>query len=278
MKTNTIPVCLTVAGSDSGGCAGIQVDLKTFEYFNVFGTSVITTVTAQNPKEVQSIHPVPDAEVTSQLKAVFDMFDIRAIKTGMLYSENIICRLLEFLEHINYDDFLIIDPIMVAGCGDPLSKVSRYGFITGKLLRASDLVTPNLAEAEVLLGRTLKSYSDIIIAVRELSEMFKTNVLLKGGHFKHEMASDWYCDGDEIYEVSCPYLKVKTTHGTGCRLSSAIAANVAIGKSIFESVRIGKIYVYRNLKHILQVGNQCFALGQPVDMNAPELNITKLKN
>ncbi len=273
-----MPVCLTVAGSDSGGGAGIQADLKAFEYFNVFGASIITAVTAQNPVAVKSIFPIPVEEVKNQLGAVFDAFNITAIKTGMLYSVDIIRGLLEFLEEIDYQRFLIVDPVMIAGCGDALSQNDNYILEIRKLFQMSQLVTPNLSEAERLLGRALTSYADMVSAVRELSELYETGILLKGGHIKHELARDWYCDGNAIYEISCPSLQVKTTHGTGCRLSSAIAANLAKGKSILDSIQVGKVFVYQELQNVLQVGNQCFALGQPLSIDESEMIVNQLVN
>ncbi len=276
MKSNTIPVCLTVAGSDSSGGAGIQADLKTFEYFNVFGASVITAVTAQNPMAVKSIHPIPATEVKSQLKAVFDTLNITAIKTGMLYSVDIISSLLEFLEQIKYRFFLVVDPVMVAGCGASLSNDATIDTHFMKLLKRSNLVTPNIPEAELLLNKHLSFKYNLIEAVKELADKYQSKFLLKGGHSKSDNAIDYFSDGSNVYEFVSPHISANCTHGTGCRLSSAIAANISKGENILDAIRLAKSYINQSIAQIEKVGKNCFALGQPHTIDIVGIKINRI--
>ena len=228
------PVALTIAGSDSGGGAGIQADLKTFFALKTHGTSAITCLTAQNPKKVAGIEVVSPKFLRLQLEALFDQLPPHAVKTGMLFSRNLIDVLREFFTELGVP--LIVDPVMVATSG---SVLLRPNAIAGmKLLcKQASLITPNLAEAEILSGQKIRTEEGLRKAARALHEEFGSAVLLKGGHLTSSReAADIFYDGQRELLLTAQRIKGVSTHGTGCTYSAAITSFLAHGFKLEQSV------------------------------------------
>ena len=242
-KRPLLPVALTVAGSDSGGGAGIQADLKTFAALGVHGTSAITCITAQNPAGVRGIQACRAEIVRHQLEAVFDELPPAAAKTGMLYSAAIIRVAADFFRrHPQLP--LVVDPVMVSTSGAQLLKPAAVKALYAELLPLAALVTPNLDEAEILVGHKLTSVSDLRAAARELHRRFGGAALLKGGHLRGlKEAVDIFYDGRQELLLSAPVIRGVSTHGTGCTYSAAIAGHLARGCSLSRAVRQAKEYI-----------------------------------
>jgi len=196
--TATIPVCLTIAGSDSGGGAGIQADLRTFHCLRTFGTSVVTAVTAQNPRAVTAIHALPVAEVVAQFQAVMEAFEVRAMKTGMLFNAAIIETLAAELEGMNQELPLVVDPVMVATSGARLLEADAVSALLGRILPLATLITPNVPEAEIIVGERLQGRPAVRAAARRLAARHGIAVLLKGGHGEPEAAVDYLAFDDRL--------------------------------------------------------------------------------
>lgn len=255
-----LPVALTVAGSDSGGGAGIQADLKTFFSLGVHGTSVITCITAQNPSAVIGIQEIDPEIVLKQLEAVFDGLVPASAKTGMLYSEKIIKSVARFFREKNFSS-LIIDPVMVASSGAVLLKKEAIDALVGELIPLGRLIMPNLDEASVFLGRKICSIEELRDAARELNRRFSCAVLLKGGHLKDlKEAIDIFQDGKTELMLKGTMIKNAQTHGTGCTYSAAVTAFLAKGCSIQGSVISAKKYITRAIANSVKI-NRYFALG-----------------
>jgi hydroxymethylpyrimidine/phosphomethylpyrimidine kinase len=238
-----LPVALTIAGSDSGGGAGIQADLKTFAALGVHGTSAITCITAQNPEAVRGIQACSAAIVRSQMEAVFDAFSPNAVKTGMLYSAPIIRVLAEFF-HRRPRLPLVVDPVMVSTSGAPLLRPAAVKVLRTELLPLAMLVTPNLHEAEILVGEKLISVADLRTAARELHKRFGCAALVKGGHLRGlKEAVDIFYDGRQELLLSAPFIRGVNTHGTGCTYSAAIAGHLARGCPLPRAVQQAKEYI-----------------------------------
>lgn len=235
---------LSIAGSDSGGGAGIQADLKTFSALGCFGMSAITAVTAQNTKGVQSIFPMPCQAVSAQIEAVFSDIGVDAVKIGMLYDRSIIHKVGEFLDK-EPSIPAVIDPVMYAKGGSCLLQdVEELKFLFPKTL----LITPNLPETSALLGREVTKRSDMPQAAEELLQMGAKNVLLKGGHLKEEQGADCFCsERGEITWIASPTVATQNTHGTGCTYSSAIAAFLAKGLPLLDAIHQAKSFLYEAL-------------------------------
>ena len=270
-RTSPLPVCLTVAGSDSGGGAGIQADLRAFADFGCFGVSAITVVTAQNPSAIISIHELPVAAIEAQLDAVAGdaalseepAFTIAAIKTGMLFSEAVVSSLARRLAARRVRVPLVVDPVMVATSGARLIDDRAIEVLRSRLLPLATIATPNLPEAQVLVGRTLRGPDDELAAARELAAAWGCAVLLKGGHRTDRFATDLLVDGERAHRLAAPRLSAATSHGTGCALSAAIAANLARGRSLLEAVRNAKAYVHATLANCRSVGANTFVRARP---------------
>jgi hydroxymethylpyrimidine/phosphomethylpyrimidine kinase len=246
------PIALTIAGSDSGGGAGIQADLKTFQANSVFGTSVITCVTAQNPEGVSSIAEISPENIDLQLKAVLDFFPVGATKTGMLFSEPIIQILARRLKTRNFP--LVVDPVMVATSGAVLLQEDAIEAMKQEMLPIADLITPNADEASLLLGYKVKRES-IQQAAQDLYSLFKVPVLLKGGHLvKYGTVIDALFDGTHLIELTSEYIADKNTHGTGCTYSSAITANLANKDNLLEAIKKAKSYLHRSIAQSHWIG------------------------
>lgn len=227
---------LTIAGSDSGGGAGIQADLKSFAAAGVHGTSVITCVTAQNTKAVTSIFPLPAAEIRAQLRAVLDDFDVRAAKTGMLYSGEIVGTVAAGLRDTSFP--LVVDPVMVATVGARLERDDFRDALVERLLPRADLVTPNRREAERLAGIPLKGIEDMEAAARAIRGLGARAVLVKGGHVAGELVDVLY-DGRAMRHLRA-FRHAKELHGAGCTLAASIAAYLAQGEPLVRAVESGR--------------------------------------
>ena len=270
-----IPVALTIAGSDSGGGAGIQADLRAFACFGVFGTSVITAVTAQNPREVSHVHAVTAESVRKQLRAVLGAFDVGAAKTGMLLSSELIRTVVKELEA--YPRLrLVVDPVMAASSGAKLLRDDAIRTLCVKLLPRAALITPNLPEAEILLGRRLRTARAVTGAASELARRFGCFVLIKGGHNPAAPGTDFGSDGSTVWKFhAAPVEKPFTTHGTGCALSAAIAACLAAGDEPLTAVRNGKAYVLGLIRNSRTVGGRLFAMWPPPRLPLKDVSVTE---
>jgi len=240
-----VPIALTIAGSDSGGGAGVQADLKTFVALGIHGTSAVTCVTAQNPKRVAAIEPVRAGLVRQQIEAVFAELRPDAVKTGLLWSAGIIEVVAEFFARGERPP-LVVDPVMVATSRAVLLKPAAIQALQERLLPLATLVTPNLDEAEILVGRRLRTLDDLRAAAQEIHACFGCAVLVKGGHLRHSLlATDVLFDGKKLSEFSAPRVRGVITHGTGCTYSAAIAALLAKGHPLPRAVALAKRYVTR---------------------------------
>jgi hydroxymethylpyrimidine/phosphomethylpyrimidine kinase len=242
-KRGTLPIALTIAGSDSGGGAGLQADLKTFASLGVHGVSVVTCVTAQNPKGVSAVQPCSELVLRRQLEAVFTELPPAAVKTGMLYSAEIIRIVARFLRR-HPVPLLVVDPVLVSTSGSHLLEPSALKVLITELLPHAGLVTPNVPEAELLTGQGVWSVEDLRRAARTLHERFNCAALVKGGHLRSlREAVDIFYDGEQELLLSAPFVRGLRTHGTGCTYSAAIAAHVARGLPLAEAVQQAKEYI-----------------------------------
>jgi hydroxymethylpyrimidine/phosphomethylpyrimidine kinase len=247
-----LPVALTIAGSDSGGGAGIQADLKTFAALGVHGTSAITAITAQNTVTVTDIHEVPIRIIRAQIDAVVDDLGVQAAKTGMLASAAIIEAVAAAIRERGIEN-VVVDPVMVAKGGARLLQSNAIAALYRHLLPLAAVVTPNIPEAEVLLGRPLASLDDRRRAARDLLALGPRAVVVKGGHADAD-AIDVYWDGAEMVELKARRIDTKNTHGSGCSFSAAITAGLAKGQSPLEAVRAAKAFITGAIEHSLDVG------------------------
>jgi hydroxymethylpyrimidine/phosphomethylpyrimidine kinase len=239
----TIPVALTIAGSDSSAGAGIQADLKTFSAFGIYGLTTVTCVVAEMPGKVSRIQDLGADIVRQQIEVLLDGFAIAAIKTGMLYSADIISVVAKTLVDRARLVPLVIDPVMVATSGDALLQPDAIACYEKELFPRASLITPNLDEAAQLLGITIKTVARMRTAGKKLVKKYRVPILLKGGHLAGDKAIDLLFLGDKIIEFSAPFVQGVSTHGTGCTYSAAITAGLASGLSLEESVRRGKQFV-----------------------------------
>ena len=248
MTAPEIANALTIAGSDSGGGAGIQADLKTFSALGVYGASVITALTAQNTREVRAIHDAPPEFIAQQIDAVFDDIRIDAVKIGMLSRPEVIETVAAGLERHGVTK-MVLDPVMVAKSGDRLLADEAVDALRERLLPLATLVTPNLPEAAVLLGEdAIIEGDDMAAACERLLALGPAWVLLKGGHLKGPESSDLLMGGGVSRRFTAPRVPTANTHGTGCTLSSAITAGLAQGLDMVQATARAKDYVTEALK------------------------------
>jgi hydroxymethylpyrimidine/phosphomethylpyrimidine kinase len=258
MTKPTVPIALTIAGSDSGGGAGIQADLKTFHARGVHGLSAIAAITSQNTRGVTAVHPVPLAHIRSQIAAVFDDFSIGAVKTGMLGSAAI-THLVATEMRRRKPAWLVVDPVMIASSGARLLDADAIEVTVRELIPLADVLTPNLPEAEALLGRPIGR--DYDAAAADLLALGARSVLLKGGHAGGREVVDRFYDERGSIEIRHPRLK-REGHGTGCTLASAIAAELARGRTPRAAVRAAVAYVHRAfLRSYKPGGGDLYVLG-----------------
>jgi hydroxymethylpyrimidine/phosphomethylpyrimidine kinase len=261
MKRIQLPIALTIAGSDSGGGAGIQADLKTFTALGCHGTTAITCITAQNPIRVSGIQPVRATIVRKQIETVFAELPPRAVKIGMLFSTDIINVVADFFAQGKRPP-LVVDPVMVTTSGAVLLKPSAIRVLKERLLPLAALVTPNLDETQLLLGRKLRSLEDLLDAAEELHTQFGCAVLVKGGHLKlGKDAVDVLFDGRRFTVLKARRIQGVSTHGTGCTYSAAIAAYLARGEKLTRAVSQAKNFITRAIARSYWAGRH-LALNQ----------------
>jgi hydroxymethylpyrimidine/phosphomethylpyrimidine kinase len=237
------PVALTIAGSDSSGGAGIQADLKSFAAFGVYGASAITALTAQNTTGVSGIHPVPASFVTAQIDAVFSDLDVGAVKIGMVAQAETIAAIADGLKRWA-PRHVVLDPVMVATSGDRLLAAEAVDALRTMLFPLASLITPNLPEAAALLNEPIaSSEADVARQGRQLLAMGCRAVLVKGGHGHGAESIDYLIDGERSIALAAPRIATSNTHGTGCSLSSAIAAGLAKGEAMESAVRNAKAWI-----------------------------------
>ncbi len=250
-------VALSIAGSDSGAGAGIQADLLTFAAHGVFGTTAITCLTAQNPGGVTGVHAAPGSIVRQQIEAVCSYFPVRAAKTGMLFNADIISSVCDALEADPIP--LVVDPVMVATSGAVLLREDAIAVMTSRLFPLAVLITPNLDEGAVLLGRKPEGPGELADAALTLAHRFGTHVLLKGGHLRGRRLVDVLAAPDgRVREYGGQRIHGVNTHGSGCTLSSAIAARLALGSDLARAVAQGRNYLRSGMVRPLRVARRRF--------------------
>ena len=248
------PVALTIAGSDCSSGAGLQADLKTFSAHGVYGLTAVTCIVAEVPGKVTRIQPVELENLEDQLRLLLTAFPVAAIKTGMLYSREVIELVAHTLHSLPQPPHLVVDPVMIATSGDALVKDEAVFAYQRLLFPLATLITPNLDEASVLLGAKIARLEHLKPAADALRCRFGCAVLLKGGHLRGKEAVDVLRDDDGFTEYRAPFVPGISTHGTGCTFSAAIAAGLANGKTLRQSVSAGKKYVTRAIAQSFRWG------------------------
>lgn len=243
---------MTIAGSDSGGGAGIQADLKTFSALGVFGTSTLTAITAQNTVGVIAVHEIPTDVIVAQIDAVVSDIGADAVKTGMLSSSPIVATVADAVRRHGISN-LVVDPVMVAKSGDRLLREEAIATIRSELIPLAKVVTPNIPEAEDLTGRSIESDDDVRRAAEAIIGMGAKSVVIKGGHRKGPPTDVLY-DGEEFLEFTTERIPSTNTHGTGCTFASAVAAGLAHGLETPAAVRQAKDYVTAAISAAYPIG------------------------
>ncbi len=256
MTTSPVwPAALTIAGSDSGGGAGIQADLRTFAFHRVHGTSALTCVTAQNTLGVSRVDALPPDAVIAQMQAIFSDIPVQGIKTGMLLNQEIIEAVAHGLSPRPQGAALVVDPVMVSRAGAQLIDDAAIATLTQNLLPLADIVTPNRYEAELLSGLAITSLAAMEAAARQIHALGPRAVLVKGGGMAGSLkGTDVWFDGSKTEILVTEIVDTPHTHGTGCTLSAAITANLALGHPPLEAVKQAKVYVTKALHHALAIG------------------------
>ena len=245
---------LTIAGSDSGGGAGIQADIKAMSANGVFAMSAITAVTAQNTEEVTDVFDLPVSIIAAQIDAVFDDFDVAAVKTGMLSSAEIVRVVAKLLKPQNVAN-LVVDPVMISKSGHPLLKPDAIEAVIKELIPLALVVTPNIHEAQQLSGIEIKTLADARKAAKIIRKMGCKHVLIKGGHLLTDRGTDLLYDGQFFEVFKGEFINTAHTHGTGCTYASAIAAHLALGKPLSQAVKAAKAYTTEAIRHSLAIGH-----------------------
>ncbi len=245
---------LTIAGSDSGGGAGIQADLKTFAALEVYGTSALTAITAQNTRGVTGMETLPAAFVTAQIEAIVSDIGVHAVKTGMLASPSIVEAVAAAITALDLP-FVVVDPVMVAKGGDALLSPEAMGALRTELLPRAYLATPNVPEAEALTGMTIKTIAEAREAARRVHALGPRAVIVKGGHLPGDEVVDVLFDGRTLQEFRAPRVVSRNTHGTGCTFSAAIAAELAKARPLHEAIVEAKAYVAGAMQHGAAIGH-----------------------
>lgn len=268
---------LTIAGSDSGGNAGVQADLRAFQTFGVHGCTVFAALTAQNPFGVSDVLLPEPAFVTKQLQSVMGVYDIQALKTGMLAAPEIIEAVADVLEVYNRIP-KIIDPVMVATSGARLLEPDAVETLQKRILPLASLITPNIPEAEALSGMPCKTLGEMQSVAKALAEKYGCAALVKGGHNKAQTAEDVLSDGTRLFKLSTPVVADPiSTHGTGCSLSAAITAAAACGKPLLDAVVAGKAYVYEAIRTAMRVSDACAVMGTPKRIPTELVKVEEMK-
>jgi hydroxymethylpyrimidine/phosphomethylpyrimidine kinase len=245
------PILLTIGGFDPSCGAGIAADLKTFAAHGCYGVAAITSITVQNTQAVEAVHNTPSAELREQLEVLMKDGDIAAVKIGMLGNRGNAVAVGEFLDAHKFAH-VVHDPVMKSSSDTELLDAGGVKYVATELLKRSSVITPNVAEAEVLTGVTIKEVSDMEAAARKLVEMGAKAVIVKGGHM--EKAIDVVFDGKDMHQLSGDKVKLENTHGTGCTFASALAAQLAAGRGLVEAATLAKAYVMKAIEKAYPVG------------------------
>ena len=255
------PIALTIAGSDSGGGAGIQADLQTFSFHRVHGTSALTCITAQNTTGVTRVDALPPEAVIAQIAAVTSDFCVGSAKLGMLLNGEIMAAVASELRDRPIAN-LVVDPVMVSRAGDKLIDDAAIETLRQEILPLADVLTPNIFEAQILIGEEIATVEDMMTAARELGSLGPKVVLIKGGALKENpTAIDVWSDGKSCKVIETERVETNNTHGSGCTLSAAIAANLALGLESEKAIRDAKDYVTEALRNSLSIGHGNGPLG-----------------
>jgi hydroxymethylpyrimidine/phosphomethylpyrimidine kinase len=250
----SVPVAMTIAGSDSGGGAGIQADLRTFSFHRVHGTSALTCVTAQNTVGVTRVDALSPDAVVAQITAVFEDIGVQAVKTGMLLNREIIAAVADQIELLNIPN-LVVDPVMVSRSGVQLIDDAAIDILRDRLIPQALVLTPNRYEAQLLTGQEINTLDDMRRAAEKIYQLGPQAVLLKGGGMTGDLCGvDLWFDGVDFQTLQTATIDTPNTHGTGCTLAAAIVANLALGYPLFTSVVNAKEYVTQALRYSLSLG------------------------
>ncbi|MFA9558567.1 bifunctional hydroxymethylpyrimidine kinase/phosphomethylpyrimidine kinase [Evansella sp. AB-rgal1] len=245
---------LTIAGSDSGGGAGIQADLKTFQELQVFGMSAITAITAQNTLGVQGVYPVAAEALNQQITSVAEDIGVDAVKTGMLFDEERIRLVAEKIRFYNWKN-VVVDPVMIAKGGASLLTENSTKALIEDLLPLATVATPNIPEAEAITERNIETLEDRKKAAKDFLRMGVRGVVIKGGHdVNNDTTVDLYFDGENYYYFEYPRVDTKNTHGTGCSFASAVTAELAKGRTMLEAIEQAKHFIHLAIQHSLNIG------------------------
>lgn len=254
MKTPSVPVAMTIAGSDSGGGAGIQADLRTFAFHCVHGTSAITCITAQNTLGVTRVDALSATAVVAQIKAVVEDIGVQAVKTGMLLNQEIITAVAQQIEVLKIEN-VVIDPVMVSRTGAQLIDDAAVATLRETLIPIATIVTPNRYEAQILTGKEIHTLDQMKAAAEDIYRIGAKAVLVKGGGMTGDLRGvDVWFDGNQLETLTTTLVDTNNTHGTGCTLAAAIAANLALSHDLLTSVQRAKEYVTTALKYSLNIG------------------------
>ena len=254
MKVQTQATCLTIAGSDSGGEAGIQADLQCFNHYQVIGLSAITAVTAQNPDKVLSLNPTSPQTLNDQLQSSNDFFQIDALKTGLIASAEQVEIISDFISTNKTP--LVVDPLIKTTSGREILDHKALPLFEEDLLPQATFICPNIPEAEILSKKNIHDEKSIILAGQSLQELYQSHVFIKGGHSLTEPGTDYLFTDTQTFKLSTPKVDIKCSHGTGCRISASITANLAKGKTALESAINAKEYVLNCLLSPILTQNQ----------------------
>ena len=245
-------VALSIAGFDNSAGAGILADIRTFNYFGIYGVGVITALAIQNTQKVHEVFPIPPQKVKKQIEVIFDDFNVEGVKIGMLSNEDTVKAVHESLRDKNLK-FIILDPVFKSKSGKELLTKEGIEELKRSLLKISYLITPNIPEAEVLCGMKIKSLEDVKECAKRIKNFGVKNVLIKGGHLQGEKAVDILYDGKDFYTFESEKVN-KTPRGTGCVFSSAILSNLIKGESLINSVKIAKEFITERIKESVKLG------------------------
>lgn len=251
-----LPVTLTIAGSDNSAGAGVQADLKTMSALGTYGVTAITCVVAEVPGKVSAIQAIEPRIVAEQIRLLFEAFPIAALKTGMLYSREIIAAVCDMLDECLAKCALrppvVVDPVMVATSGDPLLQQDAVALYRERLFPLATVITPNLDEVRTLLGRPIANLDEMRRAGAELAAQYRTHFLIKGGHLREPIATDLLCGFSGAETFTAPFVEGVSTHGTGCTYSAAITAGLGKGLPLREAVAEAKTFVTRAVTQFLR--------------------------
>ncbi len=275
-KSKIIPVALTIAGSDSGGGAGIQADLRTFTSYGVYGCTAVTAVTAQNPCEVRRVDALPAESVKAQLESVFAEFDVGSVKTGMLLNTGIIRTVSRFLSEKRKIN-VVVDPVMVSTSGAVLLKKGAVSAVADLLFPVASWVTPNIYEAEFLLGRKIADEKEMMEAAADFAGKWNCGCIVKGGHLKIKgnIKVDAVAYDGGLYRLSSPEIETLAGHGTGCTFSAAMAAGFALGYAWETVLLSAKSFVYGSLIESVMTGGRIHAMFPPSGKYSNKVSIKK---